>query len=62
MGAIFGYYSDKGAFKDSLGKTRKINYITKDDGYDPARTIPLTDELLDSEKVFTLSNLGTPRR
>jgi branched-chain amino acid transport system substrate-binding protein len=59
MGAIFSYYSDKGAFKDSLGKTRKITYITKDDGYDPARTIPLTDELLDSDKVFTLSNLGT---
>ncbi|MEA3213896.1 MAG: branched-chain amino acid transport system substrate-binding protein [Acidimicrobiia bacterium] len=59
MGAIFAYYSDKGFFKDALGKTRKVNYITKDDGYDPARTIPLTDELLDSEKVFTLSNLGT---
>jgi branched-chain amino acid transport system substrate-binding protein len=59
MGAIFTYYSDKGAFTDSQGKTRKIDYITKDDGYDPARTIPLTDELLDSEKVFTLSNLGT---
>jgi branched-chain amino acid transport system substrate-binding protein len=59
MEAIFSYYSDKGAFTDSLGKTRKIDYIMRDDGYDPARTIPLTDELLDSEKVFTLSNLGT---
>ena len=26
--------------------------IQKDDGYDPARTIPLVDELIDSEKVF----------
>ena len=31
---VFDYYSDKGAFKDSNGKTRKINYIVKDDGYD----------------------------
>ena len=23
----------------------------RDDGYDPARTIPLVDELIDSEKV-----------
>ena len=27
----------KGYFKDSLGKTRKITLVSKDDGYDPAR-------------------------
>jgi branched-chain amino acid transport system substrate-binding protein len=60
MAVIFDDYSTKGAFKDSTGKTRKINYIVKDDGYDPARTIPLTDELIDSEKVFAMSTLGSP--
>ena len=60
MSTLFDEYSNKGAFKDSLGKTRKINYIVKDDGYDPARTIPLTDELLDSEHVFAMSTLGSP--
>jgi branched-chain amino acid transport system substrate-binding protein len=58
-GLVFKYYSDKGYFKDSNGKTRKINYIVKDDGYDPARTIPLTDELIDSEHVFMQWALGT---
>jgi len=60
MATLFDDYSNKGAFKDSLGKTRKINYIVKDDSYDPARTIPLTDELLDSEHVFAVSTLGSP--
>ena len=48
------------AFKDCEGKTRKIDYIVKDDGYDPARTIPLVDELIDSEKVFAMWTLGSP--
>ena len=34
--------------------------ITKDDGYDSARTIPLVDELIDSEKVFMVWTLGSP--
>jgi branched-chain amino acid transport system substrate-binding protein len=59
MKIVLDSYSNKGAFKDSLGKTRKVDYIMKDDGYDPARTIPLTDELIDSEKVFTMSTLGS---
>src|SRR5215218_4517637 len=32
----------------------------RDDVYDAARTIPIVDELLDSEKVFALWTLGTP--
>jgi branched-chain amino acid transport system substrate-binding protein len=60
MSALFDDYSEKGAFKDSEGKTRKINYIVKDDGYDPARTIPLVDELVDAERVFSVSTLGSP--
>ena len=56
----FKYQSDQGLFKDSTGKTRKINMILKDDGYDAARTIPIVDELMDSEKVFALWTTGTP--
>jgi hypothetical protein len=37
-----------------------VNYIVKDDGYDPARTIPLTDELIDFEHVFAMTTLGSP--
>ena len=60
MDVLFGYYSDKGAFKDSAGKTRKIAYAFRDDGYDSARTIPLVDELIDSQKVFAVWTLGSP--
>ena len=52
IGTMLDHYSWEGAFKDSTGKTRTVNYITKDDGVDPARTPPLVDELIDSEKVF----------
>ncbi|MDQ1424857.1 MAG: branched-chain amino acid transport system substrate-binding protein [Acidimicrobiaceae bacterium] len=58
--ALFSYYSDKGAFKDVNGKTRKVTYIQKDDGYDPVRTISIVDEFLDSDKVFGLSTTGSP--
>ncbi len=60
VAAWFKYYSEKGAFKDSTGKTRKVNYFFKDDGYDAARTIPLVDEMLDSDKVFAIWTVGTP--
>jgi branched-chain amino acid transport system substrate-binding protein len=49
-----------GGVTDSEGKTRMYNYVAKDDGYDPARTIPLVDELIDSEKVFAVMTLGSP--
>jgi branched-chain amino acid transport system substrate-binding protein len=60
INALFDHYNEQGAFKDSTGKTRTINYIFKDDSYDPAKTIPLVDELIDSEKVFAIETLGTP--
>jgi ABC-type branched-subunit amino acid transport system substrate-binding protein len=60
MDFLFSYYNDQGAFKDSTGKTRKITFIQKDDGYDAARAIPNVDELLDSEKVFAVQTLGSP--
>ncbi|MCC6438528.1 MAG: ABC transporter substrate-binding protein [Acidimicrobiales bacterium] len=60
MDALFGYYNEQGFFKDSEGKTRNIQLNFKDDGYDAARTIPLVDELIDSEKVFAVWTLGSP--
>jgi branched-chain amino acid transport system substrate-binding protein len=57
---FFGYYSDQGLFKDATtGKTRSVQYNFKDDGYDAARTIPLIDEMLDSEKDFAVWTLGS---
>jgi branched-chain amino acid transport system substrate-binding protein len=60
MENYMNYVNDtQGGIKDSTGKTRKMQLIQKDDGYDPARTIPLTDELLDSDKVFALTTGGS---
>ena len=42
--------TSKGVFTDCTGKTRNVNLIIKDDGYDPARTIPLVDEFIDSRE------------
>jgi ABC-type branched-subunit amino acid transport system substrate-binding protein len=40
---------------------RKIEFLVKDDGYDPTKTSSLTDELVLKDKVFaTLGSLGTP--
>lgn len=58
--AILAYYSKEGFFEDSSGKTRSVVPVFKDDGYDPARTIPLVDEFLDSDKVFAIWGLGSP--
>src|SRR5262245_4935957 len=39
---------------------RKIKYVYKDDGYDPAKTIDKTRELVQQDKVFAIFNsLGT---
>ena len=54
------FYGNRGLFKDSNGKTRKVNLIIKDDAYDSARTIPMVDELIDAEKVFAMWTLGSP--
>ncbi|MGD9754682.1 MAG: ABC transporter substrate-binding protein, partial [Acidimicrobiia bacterium] len=57
--ARFDLINAGGGIPDSTGKRRTITYIAKDDNYDPARTIPLVDELIDSEKVFMVLTLGT---
>jgi ABC-type branched-subunit amino acid transport system substrate-binding protein len=58
--ALFQHYNDEGGFTDSTGKSRTVTMILKDDGYDPARTIPLVDELVDSERVFAVETMGSP--
>ena len=63
IGKTMQMYADDAfpnGIKDSAGKTRKIKMIIKDDGYDANRTIPLVDELIDSEKVFMVITLGSP--
>jgi branched-chain amino acid transport system substrate-binding protein len=57
--AVFKHYAKASAFTDSKGKNRTVDLITRDDGYDPARTIPLVDEFLDSEKVFAILVAGS---
>ncbi|MPY96035.1 MAG: ABC transporter substrate-binding protein, partial [Acidimicrobiia bacterium] len=53
--AVFKYYNEQGVFVDSQGKDRHVTLLMRDDAYDPARTIPLVDELIDAEKVFAMN-------
>ncbi|MDQ2910369.1 MAG: ABC transporter substrate-binding protein, partial [Actinomycetota bacterium] len=53
--AYFKYVNAKGGVNK-----RKIRYIYKDDGYDPAQTSEKTRELVQQDKVFAIFNsLGT---
>ncbi len=45
---------NKNGIRDSAGKTRTFNLIIKDDEYDASRTIPLVDEMIDTEQVFAM--------
>lgn len=58
--AVLAHYAAQGAFTDGTGKTRQMDLIIRDDGYDPTRTIPLVDEFMDSDKVFSVWGLGSP--
>jgi ABC-type branched-subunit amino acid transport system substrate-binding protein len=54
--AYFDYVNASGGVNG-----RKINFLVKDDGYDPTKTSTLTDELVLKDKVFaTVGSLGTP--
>jgi ABC-type branched-subunit amino acid transport system substrate-binding protein len=53
--AYFKYVNDHGGV---FG--RKIRYLYRDDGYDPARTVDQTRELVQQDKVFAIFNtVGT---
>ena len=62
LDALFAHHNARGGFTDSEGKTRRAQVVVRDDAYDPARTIPLIDELLDSERVFAIGTVGTPNQ
>lgn len=54
--AYFAYVNDNGGVHG-----RKINYIVKDDGYNPANTQMVVRELVQDDQVFAIFNgLGTP--
>jgi branched-chain amino acid transport system substrate-binding protein len=54
--AYFNYINDQGGVNG-----RKIEVVTKDDGYDPAKTVQNVQELTQSDQVFALFNIvGTP--
>ena len=53
--AYFAYVNDHGGVNG-----RKINFLIKDDAYDPSKTVPLTQELVQQDKVFAIfGSLGT---
>jgi ABC-type branched-subunit amino acid transport system substrate-binding protein len=53
--AYFKYVNDHGGVNG-----RKIKYLYRDDGYDPSRTLELTRELVEQDKVFAIFNtVGT---
>ncbi|WP_460497628.1 ABC transporter substrate-binding protein [Glycomyces tarimensis] len=54
--AYFAYLNDNGGIHG-----RDIEYIVKDDAYDPSRTQAVVDELVTEDEVFAIVNgLGTP--
>ncbi len=53
--AYFAYVNDHGGVNG-----RKINFDIKDDAYDPSKTVPLTQQLVEQDKVFAVfGSLGT---
>ena len=53
--AYFDYVNDHGGVNG-----RKIDFKILDDGYDPSKTVPLTQQLVEQDKVFAVySSLGT---
>jgi branched-chain amino acid transport system substrate-binding protein len=53
--AYFDYINNQGGVNG-----RKITYKTLDDAYDPSKTVPLTKQLVEQDKVFAMFNgLGT---
>ena len=56
INAYFDYVNGRGGVNG-----RKLELITLDDGYEPARTVPNTKKLIEEHKVFALIGyVGTP--
>jgi len=53
--AYFDYINDQGGVNG-----RKIDFTILDDAYDPSKTVPLTQQLVEQDKVFAVfGSLGT---
>ncbi|MEV0360806.1 ABC transporter substrate-binding protein [Nocardia sp. NPDC050697] len=55
--ALFDEINAAGGVEMGDGKSRKISYIAKDDGYDPARTVGNVRSLVEQDQVFAIQNL-----
>jgi len=61
IGTYFEMVNDNGGITSKDGKTRKIEYITLDDGYSPPRTVEQSRKLVEQEEVaFIAGSVGTP--
>lgn len=59
--ACFKKVNDQGGVKMGDGKTRTIQFIVYDDGYEPNRAVENARRLVEQDKVFALfDTLGTP--
>ncbi len=59
--ACFEKVNAEGGVTMGDGKTRKINFIVYDDGYEPARMLENARRLVEQDRVFALfDTLGTP--
>jgi len=57
----FQMVNDKGGISSKDGKTRKVEFISLDDGYSPPRTVEQTRKLVEQEEVaFIAGSVGTP--
>ena len=55
--AFFKYINDtEGGITFGDGKTRKVTFITYDDGYEPQRGVENAKRLVEQDKVFALFN------
>src|SRR5437764_8438462 len=53
--AYFDYVNSHGGVKG-----REINFLIRDDAYDPSQTVPATQQLVEQDKVFAIfGSLGT---
>src|SRR5580693_8969744 len=56
LSAYFAMINDQGGING-----RKINFISRDDGYSPPKTVELVRKLVEEDQVlFTFNILGTP--
>lgn len=61
LSAYFKMVNDQGGVTSKDGKTRKIDFISLDDGYSPPRTVEQARKLVEQEEVaFLFNTLGTP--